>query len=191
MIDGLEETKAGLVKTIEEELKPSLAENQENLAENQKEQADETEDRAAANAAYQKNVHNLVEAEKILKKATTVLKKFYDWLHKKQGPHEYEKKDGKDSGGSNLKRIPEASPEELKEACSADPNCAGFNSDGWLKSAIAPEGKWIDTAGALYVKVYTEDNPVGFVQLASREDPAPDGWLKSAIAPEEKWIDTA
>merc|ERR1719326_1077303 len=170
MIDGLEETKAGLVKTIEEELKPSLAENQENLAENQKEQADETEDRAVANAAYQKNVHNLVEAQKILKKATKTLAKFYDWLKAKEGPHHYEKKDGKDSGGANIRRIPEASEDELKEACSADPACVAFNSDGYLKSALEPEDKWYEQKGSLYVKVFD----AGLVQQRlSREEPAP------------------
>merc|ERR1719262_155955 len=178
MIDGLNERVAELVDIIENEetgLKALLAEQNENLAENQKDQADETEDRSAENAAYQKNVRNLVEAEKILAKATKVLQKFYDWLHAKTGPHHYEEKAGKDAGGGNMKRIPEASVTDLEEACSAEPSCAGFNSDGWLKSAIDPEEKWYNSQGSLYVKVYDAENPVGLAQLSSksREDPAP------------------
>merc|ERR1719156_423698 len=114
-----------------------LADNQAELAQNQEDQADEVADRAKENAAYQKNVHNLVAAQKILTKATKVLQKFYDWLHAKTGPHHYEKKEGKDSGGSNIKRIPEAGPDALEAACSAEPSCAGFNTDGYLKSEIA------------------------------------------------------
>merc|ERR1719162_725629 len=153
MIDGLNEKVAELVDIIDNEetgLKALLAEENAKLAENQKDQADETEDRSAENAAYQKNVHNLVEAEKILSKATKVLQKFYDWLHAKTGPHHYEEKAGKDAGGGNMKRIPEAS--------TAD-----------------PEEKWNNSPGTLYVKVYDTENPVGLAQLSSkaREDPAP------------------
>merc|ERR1719243_26397 len=131
-----------------------IADNSAELAENQKDQADQIADRSSENAAYQKNIHNLVEAEKILTKATKVLTKFYDWLHAKTGPHHYEKKEGKDSGGGNLKRIPEASVSDLEEACSADPSCAGFNTDGYLKSEIAPEDKWFASKGDLYVKEF-------------------------------------
>merc|ERR1719262_2104676 len=149
----LEEKKTELIDIIENEetgLKKLLADEEASLATNQKDQADQIEERAAANGAYQKNVHNLVEAEKVLTKV-------YDWLKAKTGPHHYEKKDGKDSGGSNIKRIPEASTEELEEACSADPSCAGFNSDGWLKSAIVAEDKMNPyPTGSLYVKVYDE-----------------------------------
>merc|ERR1719478_1848174 len=69
LMDSLDEKKAELVDIIDNEetgLKKLLADDQASLAENQKDQADETEDRAAENAAYQKNVHNLVEAEKII-----------------------------------------------------------------------------------------------------------------------------
>merc|ERR1719321_556465 len=89
----------------------------------------------------------------------------------RSGPHHYEKKAGKDSGSGNMTRIPEASVEELEEACSADPGCAGFNTVGWMKSQIDPEDKWYDAEGDLYVKVYDEENPVALVQ--KKEDPAP------------------
>merc|ERR1719161_3371429 len=173
-INSLEAKVTELTNIIENEedgLKKMIADNSEDLSDNQKDQADEIADRAKENAAYQKNVHNLVEAQKILTKATKVLQKFYDWLHAKTGPHHYEKKEGKDSGGSNLKRIPKASPDDLEAACSAEPSCAGFNSDGYLKSAIAAEDQLIGTKGDLYVKVFETENPVGLVQ--TREDPAP------------------
>merc|ERR1719262_1678108 len=146
----LEEKKTELIDIIENEetgLKKLLADEEADLATNQKDQADQIEERAAANGAYQKNVHNLVEAEKILTKATAVLTKFYDWLKAKTGPHHYDKKAGKDSGGSNIRRIPEASVADLEDACSEDPACVGFNTDGWLKSAIQDEGKFIDQPG--------------------------------------------
>jgi len=108
--------------------------------------------------------------EGTLDKALKVLTKFYDWLHAKSGPHHYEKKAGKDSGSGNMKRMPEASVEELEEACSADPACTGFNSIGWMKSGIDPEDKWYDSETDLYVKVFDGENPVGLIQKA---DPAP------------------
>merc|ERR1719238_961597 len=158
------------IENAESGLKKQLADENTGLAENRKDQADATENRGLENAAYQGNIVNLVNAEKTLDKALKVLKKFYDWLHAKQGPHHYEKKAGKDSGSSNIKRIPEASVEELEEACSADPGCAGFNTNGWLKASIDPEEKWYDAEGDLYVKTYDEENPVVLMQ---KEDPAP------------------
>merc|ERR1719217_1649477 len=159
------------IENAETGLKKQLADENTKLTENRKDQADEIEDRGLENAAYQANIVNLVNAEKTLDKALKVLKKFYDWLHKKQGPHHYEKKAGKDSGGSKIKRIPEASVEELQEACSADPACSGFNTMGWMLAAIDPEEKWYDAEGDLYVKVYDEENPVGLIQ--KKEEPAP------------------
>merc|ERR1719440_12150 len=157
------------IENPETGLKAVLAEGQTNLANTKKSQAEETADRQAENAEYQKNIANLVEAEKIIAKAHKVLKKFYDWLAAKQGPHHYEEHSGKDSGGSNIKRIPEATTKELEEACSADPACVGFNSNGVLKSAIAEESEWYDTAGSLYVKVYDS----ALVQKSSKKEPAP------------------
>merc|ERR1719446_811735 len=159
------------IENAETGLKKQLADENTKLTENRKDQADEIEDRGLENAAYQANIVNLVKAEETLDKALKVLKKFYDWLHKKQGPHHYEEKTGKDSGSSNIKRIPEASVEEMEEACSADPGCAGFNTMGWMKASIDPEAKWYDAEGDLYVKVYDEENPVGLLQ--KREEPAP------------------
>jgi chromosome segregation ATPase len=172
--ESLEGKVVELTDTIENAetgLKKQLTDENDKLAQNRKDQADEIETRGLENAAYQANIVNLVNAEKTLDKALKVLKKFYDWLHKKSGPHHYEKKAGKDSGGSKLKRIPEASVEEMEEACSDEPGCAAFNTQGWMLGAIDPEDKWYKADGDLYVKVYDEENPVGLIQ--SKEDPAP------------------
>merc|ERR1719156_340611 len=163
LTDTIENSETGLKKQLEDE--------NTKLTQNRKDQADEIETRGLENAAYQANIVNLVNAEKTLDKALKVLKKFYDWLHAKSGPHHYEKKAGKDSGGSNIKRIPEATVEELEEACTADPGCAGFNTMGWMKAAIDPEEKWYAAEGDLYVKVYDEENPV--VLMQKKEEPAP------------------
>ena len=49
--------------------------------------------------------------------------------------------------------LPGKSVDELKEACNAKPECKGFNSAGWLKSAIAPEEEWYAwDEGSLFVK---------------------------------------
>merc|ERR1719387_1724861 len=173
-IDSLEGRITELADSIdnaETGLKANLARDNTALAENRKSQADATETRGLENAAYQGNIVNLVNAEKILDKALKVLTKFYDWLHKKSGPHHYEKKAGKDAGGSKIKRIAEASAEEMEEACSADPGCAGFNTVGWMMASIDPEDKWYDASSDLYVKVFDEENPVGLLQ--QKEDPAP------------------
>merc|ERR1719420_175296 len=161
--ESLEATMTQQTDDIENEetgLKKQLADENAKLAQNRQDQADEIEDRGLENVAYQKNVANLAEAEATVKTAIKVLKKFYDWLHAKQGPHHYEKYEGTDSGVGNMKRMPEATIEQLEDACSADPACAGFNSNGWLKSEMDPEDKWYDSDGALYVKVYDEESPV-------------------------------
>merc|ERR1719324_517078 len=115
--ESLEGKVVELTDTIENAetgLKKQLADENTKLTENRKDQADEIETRGLENAAYQANIVNLVNAEKTMDMALKVLKKFYDWLHAKTGPHHYEKKAGKDAGGSNIKRIPEATVEELK-----------------------------------------------------------------------------
>jgi len=149
-------------------LRKQQKDEQETLAQCMKDQSEEIADRKESNVAYQKNVNNLVEAQTTLNKATKVLRKFYDWLKAKQGPHHYEKKSGKDSTGNNIKRIPESTMGKLEEACSADPACVGFNSDGWLKSKIVADGDLFDASGDLYEKVYDSD-----LLQARREDPAP------------------
>jgi len=161
-------------------LRKQLREEEASLAQNRKDQADSIADRSEENAAYQANIANLVEAQKTTEKAAKVLTKFYDWLHAKNGAHHYEKKAGKDSGGSNIKRIPEASVSDLEEACSADPSCNGFNTDGWLKTKIVADDKLYDSTADLYTKVFDEENSVGLIQR--REDPAPPESFSSESA---------
>merc|ERR1719453_2866387 len=178
--ESLEGKVVELTDTIdnaETGLKKQLADENTKLTTNRKDQADEIETRGLENAAYQSNIVNLVNAEKTMEKAKKVLTKFYDWLHKKSCPHHYEKKAGKDSGGNKLKRIAEASVEEMEEACSDEPGCDGFNTQGWMLGAIDPEDKWYAADGDLYVKVCDEENPVVFIQNKhkgmSGEEPAP------------------
>merc|ERR1719473_2387440 len=174
--ESLEGKVVELTDTIENAetgLKKQLADENTKLSENRKDQADEIETRGLENAAYQANIVNLVNAEKTMDRALKVLKKFYDWLHKKSCPHHYEKKAGKDSGGSKIKRIAEASVEEMEEACSDEPGCDGFNTQGWMLGKIDPEDKWYAADGDLYVKVYDEENPVGLIQSKLKEEPAP------------------
>jgi len=138
-MDSLDGDITSFVDTLDSDvdgLNKQLREEQATLAQNRKDQADSIATRKEENAAYQANIMNIVEVTKTVEKATNVLTKFYEWLHAKNGAHHYEKKAGKDSGGGNIKRIPEATVDQLKEACSADPSCNGFNTDGWLKTKI-------------------------------------------------------
>lgn len=170
-LEGQMTSLADEIDNEETGLKKQIADEQTALAENRKAQVDETTDRGLENAAYQANIKNLVGAKEILGKATKVLKKFYDWLHAKQGPHHYEQHEGKDSGSSTGKRIPEASVEQLEDACSADPACVGFNTNGYLKMEIDSEDKFRENpGGSLYVKVYESESPV-LLQKAKKEDP--------------------
>lgn len=161
-----------LLDTLDSEvdgLRKQLKDERDSLDENRSDQATSVAERAEENASYQQNIRNLKEAYAVTEKATKVLTKFYDWLHKKTAAHHYDKMAGKDSTGSNIKRIPEASPATLEEACSADPACTGFNSDGWLKSKIVSDDNLLDSPSDLYIKVFDDANAVSFLQ----EDPAP------------------
>merc|ERR1719456_335073 len=186
-LEGEIETLDDEINNPETGLKAILAETQESLKENRESQATSTADRQAENVQYQKEVANTVEAEKILKKAIKVLEKFYKWLHRKQAPHHYEEHAGKDSGGAGIERLPGASVEELEEACSMNPNCAGFNTNGWLKSSIGEAEKFYDVAGeSLYVKVYDEESPV-LSQVS--EDPAPPEPFEEPVGQKAKGTD--
>jgi hypothetical protein len=156
-------------------LKATLAQAQKDLKTCKEAQQKETEERQDENALYQKQVANLNAAEAVLEKGIKVLTKFYDWLKAKDGAHHYVKHEGKDSGSHKIKRLPEASVEELETACSEDPTCAGFSTSGWMMSKIDDEKDWYDTDDdALYVKEYDS-----LLQKKStsrrqrREDPAP------------------
>jgi ABC-type transporter Mla subunit MlaD len=75
LTDDIEDPETGLksqIKTTEDDL-ASCIESQKT----------ETKDRKEANLLYQQDIKNLVAAEKILKKAIKVLRKYYDDLEKK------------------------------------------------------------------------------------------------------------
>jgi len=143
----------------------------------------ETATRTATNAAFKEDLKNLQEAEKILTKALDVLEKYYDWLHAHNGAHTYDEHSGYDSGGANIERLAGSSVDELKEACSNMPDCAGFNSDGWLKSSIADQSEWYAwTGGTLYVKSFSQTRAQAAVLVQTNVAspvPAPTGNVAS------------
>jgi hypothetical protein len=144
----------------------SQADATESLATNRESQKTETEQRNAEHAAYQEDLANLQDAEKILVKAIEVLEKYYDWLEAQNAPHHYEKHSGKDTMGGNLKRMADASQSELEEACSVLPECKGFTSLGWLKSELPGSEDYFGAASDLYVKVF--DRTAGHAALLQR-----------------------
>jgi len=165
-IDSLDDT----VNNEETGLKKQKADAYDSLKQNRADQKTSIKERKEEILIYHSVIMNLHDAEKTLMKATKVLKKYYEWMKAAQAPHHYDKKEGKDSGGSNIKRLKEASIEELEEACSDIPECKGFNTNGWLKSGIDKEEKWYDSDSSLYVKVYEESL---IAKKQKREDPEP------------------
>jgi chromosome segregation ATPase len=150
------ETNLGNLNTVLTDTKDNIEAATSDLQMNRDSQATETESRQAANAVFQTNLANIQEAEKILTKAIGVLKKYYAWLHAHQGSHGYVLHGKTDSGGANLERLAGKSVDELKEACSGMAECVGFNTAGWLKSAV-PEEEWFDWEGGdLYVKEFDQ-----------------------------------
>lgn len=70
-------------------------------------------------------------------------------------PDPYTFHPGKDSQGGDLIHKGGASIPELEDWCNDHPNCAGFNSNGWIKGTIGPEDSWASYPppyGGLYVK---------------------------------------
>ena len=66
---------------------------------------------------------------------------------------------GKDSPGNDLLSLPQYADnaEFLANACAADINCAGFNTNGWLKNVIQNQSTWsnwtYDPVKGLYVMI--------------------------------------
>merc|ERR1719377_374492 len=140
-----------------DDLKSNIRLATEDLNTNRETQKTTTSTRKEKNALFHKELKNCQDVQSILAKAIEVLEKYYAFLHSHNAKKTYKEIAGKDSGGSNLERLSGKSVAELEEACSAKPECAGFNSAGWLKSAIAPEGEWYDwDEGSLYVKQLSE-----------------------------------
>jgi len=137
----------------------------EDLQDNRDSQTTETETRKAENVQFRTNLANLQEASKILKKATEVLKKYYEYLHAATGAHSYTVHAKTDSGGQQIKRVAGKTPEELQAICSDMPECVGFNTAGWLKSSLAPEEEWYDWEGGdLYVKTFDQASGLSALQ---------------------------
>jgi chromosome segregation ATPase len=150
-------TLTGNIATLEtavDESKTNIAQANADSNSNREAQASETDARKTAHANFNANLKNLQDAQQILGKAIEVLTKYYDFLAKSTANPSYQRNTNKDSGGSNLEQIGgNPTVDDLTEACSNRPDCAGFNTAGWLKSAIAPSGEWYDwDGGDLYVK---------------------------------------
>jgi len=85
-IETLEGTITELVNAIEDPetgLKKQIADTEESLEQNAESQATETANRKEANAVYQKNVADAVEAAALLQRAVKVLKKYYKAMEEK------------------------------------------------------------------------------------------------------------
>jgi len=150
------------------ESEDSISDSEESLGSNRETQSEETDLRAKEHDAFNANVANLEDAEKIISKAIEVLDKYYTYLEAHNAPKSYTEHAGKDSKGGNWKRLPLASQEELEEACNADPECVGFTSEGWMKNELEEESLWYDAGSVnLYVKTY--DRTAGHAALIQEE----------------------
>jgi len=154
--------------------KQSIVLATEDLGLNRDSQKSTTATRKDAHAVFTETLSNCEDAEKILAKAVEVLQKYYAFLHSHNAEKTYEEYPNKDSGGGNMERLAGMSVEELETACSEKPECVGFSSAGWLKSAIKPQDEWYDWEGegnALYVKmlngVPASEAPTSLVQSKS------------------------
>merc|ERR1719331_2530987 len=167
-------TNLGNLETVLTDTKANIEAATTGLQTCRDSQASETESRQAANAVFQTTLANTQEAEKILGKAISVLKKYYAWLHAHNAEHSYTEHANTDSGGANIERLAGKSVDELKEACSASAECVAFNSAGWLKSA-APEEEWFDwDGGSLYVKTFASESAVLLQRgRRARQEPKP------------------
>jgi len=158
------ESNIGNLDIVASETKANTEQARADLTTNRASAATETESRQSSAAVFKENLANLEEAEKILGKAINVLDKYYKWLHASQAAHSYTEHTLTDSGGANIKQITCTAGntggkaqcvDEFKEACSAVAECVGFNTAGWLKSALADESEWYDWEGGdLYVKTF-------------------------------------
>jgi len=161
-----------LISDIEDDYKPKLAKANIALVENKKSQVEKTAERKEETEFYAEDIKNLTEAQRLLSSALTTLKKFYEFLHAKQGKHHYAKEAGTNSKGGGMRRthitIIASDPDyeqkvaELKALCSKEAECVGFDTQGWLKSDI---GETYEAAGSdLFVKTFDEENQATLLQ---------------------------
>jgi hypothetical protein len=139
------------------------------LTDNKKSQAEKTADRAEELEFYQMDIKNLTEAQKLLRSALATLQNYYKFLHAKQGDHTYTEAPGTNSKGSLIKRVPGASVDELKEACSGMAECVGFDDQGNLKSEIGEE--YSAEGSTLYTKTMAGESAA----LALNQQPVYEG----------------
>jgi hypothetical protein len=135
----------------------NIADAKQNLADNREAQRVATEQRQKEKAAFDAADKNAVATQQLLTEALKVLEDYYAFLHSHNAQKSYKKHAAVDSGGGNLERIEGASIADLEKACSAKPECVGFNSAGWLKSELKDSAEWYDwDGGDLYEKELTE-----------------------------------
>lgn len=151
------ETLEGKIDELEISLtttKESLATAVDDLKTNRKTQTETAATRKEEHGLFQKSLADFSSALDGLEEATKVLTVFYAKLHMHNAEKSYEEYTLKDSAGGNLERHADKSVEELEEICSANPECVGFNSAGWIKSSLKSEEEWYEwDAGSLYVKM--------------------------------------
>lgn len=56
-------------------------------------------------------------------------------------PRNYEFIQGMDSGGKNIRKI-SGTTDQMKQACTTDTACNGFNTSGWMKRDLTPRSTW-------------------------------------------------
>merc|ERR1719359_2824719 len=148
----------------------NIADAKQNLADNREAQRVATEQRQNEKAEFDAADKNAVATQQLITEALKVLEDYYAFLHSHNAKKSYKKTAGKDSGGGNLERIEGASIADLETACSAKPECVGFNSAGWLKSEIKDSSEWYDwDGGDLYEKELTAKS---FIQKKQKDEPA-------------------
>merc|ERR550514_1615937 len=78
----------------------------EDLNMNRETQTTTTTSRKEENALFHEELKNAQDVQAILAKAIEVLTKYYEFLHSHNAEKTYAEHAGKDSGGSNLERLP-------------------------------------------------------------------------------------
>jgi len=58
----------------------------------------------------------------------------------------------KGSSGADIDRVKGLTPDQMAEICNSDPNCKGFNTDGWFKFNMRPKSQWKNISSDMYVK---------------------------------------
>ena len=70
---------------------------------------------------------------------------------------------GMDSGGNDLVKGPADNIKELIDTCNANPNCKGFNTNGWIKHTISPQSYWTKWTSDKQKGLYIKKAPHGYL----------------------------